>query len=188
MFSQAFSLAVWESLFPACVVRGRANLLLSFHSAAPIPLQSLSVFSLLLAVAGQQEEAPSLFHISSPLKYPLDVVLPFSYIRGRFVYCPFFLVQFIFRARRLFIKHPLQDRRGAAKISFAARAARPFPISDCPVYALPPLCPAPCGHAACPQQAPGTPFSLHPLDKPAILHYNIADIYLTKQDRGGVRL
>lgn len=94
MFSQAFSLAVWESLFPACVVRGRANLLLSFHSAAPIPLQSLSVFSLLLAVAGQQEEAPSLFHISSPLKYPLDVVLPFSYIRGRFVYCPFFLVQF----------------------------------------------------------------------------------------------
>lgn len=95
MFSQAFSLAVWESLFPACVVRGRANLLLSFHSAAPIPLQSLSVFSLLLAVAGQQEEAPSLFHISSPLKYPLDVVLPFSYIRGRFVYCPFFLVQFI---------------------------------------------------------------------------------------------
>ena len=94
MSSQAFSLAVWESLFPACVVRGRANLLLSFHSAAPIPLQSLSVFSLLLAVAGQQEEAPSLFHISSPLKYPLDVVLPFSYIRGRFVYCPFFLVQF----------------------------------------------------------------------------------------------
>ena len=94
MFSQAFSLAVWESLFPACIVRGRANLLLSFHSAAPIPLQSLSVFSLLLAVAGQQEEAPSLFHISSPLKYPLDVVLPFSYIRGRFVYCPFFLVQF----------------------------------------------------------------------------------------------
>ena len=94
MSSQAFSLAVWESLFPACVVRGRANLLLSFHSAAPIPLQSLSVFSLLLAVAGQQEEAPSLFHISSPLKYPLDVVLPFSYIRGRFVYCPFLLVQF----------------------------------------------------------------------------------------------
>ena len=93
-----------------------------------------------------------------------------------------------FLGRRLFIKHPLQDRRGAAKISFAARAARPFPISDCPVYALPPLCPAPCGHAACPQQAPGTPFSLHPLDKPAILHYNIADIYLTKQDRGGVRL
>ena len=101
MFSQAFSLAVWESLFPACVVRGRANLLLSFHSAAPIPLQSLSVFSLLLAVAGQQEEAPSLFHISSPLKYPLDVVLPFSYIRGRFVYCPFFLVQFRL-LRRLF--------------------------------------------------------------------------------------
>ena len=102
MFSQAFSLAVWESLFPACVVRGRANLLLSFHSAAPIPLQSLSVFSLLLAVAGQQEEAPSLFHISSPLKYPLDVVLPFSYIRGRFVYCPFFLVQFKGGLRRLF--------------------------------------------------------------------------------------
>ena len=101
MSSQAFSLAVWESLFPACVVRGRANLLLSFHSAAPIPLQSLSVFSLLLAVAGQQEEAPSLFHISSPLKYPLDVVLPFSYIRGRFVYCPFFLVQFT-RARGVF--------------------------------------------------------------------------------------
>ena len=103
MFSQAFSLAVWESLFPACVVRGRANLLLSFHSAAPIPLQSLSVFSLLLAVAGQQEEAPSLFHISSPLKYPLDVVLPFSYIRGRFVYCPLLLVQFNNPARRYLV-------------------------------------------------------------------------------------
>ena len=115
MFSQAFSLAVWESLFPACVVRGRANLLLSFHSAAPIPLQSLSVFSLLLAVAGQQEEAPSLFHISSPLKYPLDVVLPFSYIRGRFVYCPFFLVQFrplregAFSLLGLFQKCPRQE-------------------------------------------------------------------------------
>ena len=102
MSSQAFSLAVWESLFPACVVRGRANLLLSFHSAAPIPLQSLSVFSLLLAVAGQQEEAPSLFHISSPLKYPPDVVLPFSYIRGRFVYCPFFLVQFTYVWKRFY--------------------------------------------------------------------------------------
>lgn len=132
MFSQAFSLAVWESLFPACVVRGRANLLLSFHSAAPIPLQSLSVFSLLLAVAGQQEEAPSLFHISSPLKYPLDVVLPFSYIRGRFVYCPFFLVQFKKGLRRLFCvcgRGGAPPQKGGA---VARGSGRPWGKGPCP--------------------------------------------------------
>ena len=36
---QAFSLAVWEWPFPACVVLGSADLLLPFHFAAPNPLQ-----------------------------------------------------------------------------------------------------------------------------------------------------
>ena len=44
----------------------RANLLLFFHFATPIPLLSLSAFSLPPAVARLPEEVPSLFHISWP--------------------------------------------------------------------------------------------------------------------------
>ena len=97
---QAFFLAVWKWHFPACVVHGRADPLLLFHFSAPYPLQSLSAFFLPLASVERREEATALFHIFWPLNSPPDVVLPFSYIRGRFVYCPFLLVRFNDQSRR----------------------------------------------------------------------------------------
>ena len=81
---QAFSLAVWEWPSPACVVHGRANLLLFFHFATPIPLLSLSAFSLPPAVASTAGRSAFTFSYFLAITIPPDVVLPFSYIRGAF--------------------------------------------------------------------------------------------------------
>lgn len=128
---QAFFLAVWKWHFPACVVHGRADPLLLFHFSAPYPLQSLSAFFLPLASVERREEATALFHIFWPLNSPPDVVLPFSYIRGRFVYCPFLLVRFTEAFRRLLFcipPHPSRLRRA----TFCCRRRPPlkYRLSD----------------------------------------------------------